>query len=88
MLTKGKLIIYEKYLGDGDAFTHASKREKNIISGSEFAQIERLLQDIKLIKGGLAAKSYEDEVERELERNVDSKETREYLYKLVEKFLK
>ena len=75
MITKEKIEIYNYYDGDVDRFSHASKSHKKIMSDEDFFLIARLVQDLIIIKNGLAAREFQDQVEKSLEDNCDNQET-------------
>lgn len=83
MITSEKLKIFEKYCGDPDGFTRAKKRERELLSEDEFFKISRLASDLKLIVNGVAAASFEDRVFKQVDQEVDSSQTKEYLLKLT-----
>jgi hypothetical protein len=82
MITVEKLKVYEKYRGDDDRFTRASKKELAILSEDEFYTIRRLISDLKLIGNGVAAASYEAQVFVQINNLVDNDQTKEYLLRL------
>jgi hypothetical protein len=75
MITKEKIEIYKYYDGDVDKFFHANKLHKKIMTEEDFFLIIRLIQDIVIVKNGLAAKEFQDKVNRFLQENCDSQET-------------
>jgi hypothetical protein len=75
MITKEKIGVYKYYDGDVDRFSHASKSHKKIISEEDFFLITRLIQDIVIVKNGLAAKEFQDKVEKSLQENCDGIDT-------------
>ncbi|MGN6435576.1 MAG: hypothetical protein ACTHMM_03545 [Agriterribacter sp.] len=82
MITIEKLKLFEKYRGDDDRFTRASKKESAILSDDEFYTIRRLISDLKMITSGVTAASYEAQVYEQINSLVDSDHTKEYLIKL------
>ena len=81
MITVEKLKIFEKYKGFD--YDRASERDVKILDYSEFMLIERLVQDIRLIRKRLAAKSYEQQTNVLLEESCDCLETIDYLKKMA-----
>lgn len=75
MITKEKIEIYKYYDGDVDKFSHASKSQKKIMSEEDFFLVGRLIQDLIIIKNGLAAKEFQDKVEKSLQDSCDNYET-------------
>ncbi len=75
MITEEKLKIYEYYHGSLGAYERAEKRHTKILNWSEFNLIERIIQDLKLIKNGFAAGGYEQQVNERIKGNCDTEET-------------
>ena len=64
--------IFEKYLGDVDGFARCStEKENGYFQKDEWFLIDNLLQDLELIKKGLASKHYEEEINRNLKETVE-----------------
>lgn len=56
MVTLKHIEIYKTYQGDGDGFVRcATLEEKYIMNYSEWSFIDNIIQDLKLIKKGLAS---------------------------------
>lgn len=62
MITIEKIRIFEYYNGSDDAYARSSKKKKNLITMDEFNIVRSLLSDLRLIRNGLAAQSYIDQV--------------------------
>jgi hypothetical protein len=75
MITKEKIEIYKYYVGDVDNFSHASKSHKKIISDEDFFLLTRLLQDIVIVRNGLATKEFQERVEKSIQENCDNQAT-------------
>ena len=76
MITKDKLKIYKRYNGDIDGWARSgSKQEKTSIDDSDWYMIDQFIQDLKLIKKGLAAETYATDVYKKLNDNCDNIET-------------
>ena len=75
MITKEKIELYKYYAGDVDRFSHASKSHKKIMSEDDFFLLTRLIQDIVIVRNGLAAKEFQDRVEKDLQKNCDNQAT-------------
>lgn len=60
MITEIKLKIYKKYKGDIDSWARGGlKNEKENIKDNDWFLIDNLIQDIHLVKKGLASKDFE-----------------------------
>ncbi|MFT3705431.1 MAG: hypothetical protein QM802_23890 [Agriterribacter sp.] len=87
MLSREKIEIYKRCNGDGDAWAMSSRgKEKSLIDDSDWSLIDNFIQDIKLIKNGLAADSYAKDVQQRLKTHCDNEQIIEELYKLTEKY--
>jgi len=76
MITLKHIEIYKSYNGDGDGFVRcATPEEKAIMDYKRWSLIESLIQDISLIKKGLASEAYIKTIDERLKENCDSKET-------------
>jgi hypothetical protein len=73
MITKQKIDIYNKYLGDSDGFVRCgSKNEKELFSPNDWALIETTLQDLEIIDKGLCSEEYRERTYIRLNENFDS----------------
>ena len=75
MITKKKIEIYKYYDGDVDKFSHTKKVHKKIMSEEDFFLLTRLIQDLVIIRNGLAAKEFQDKVEKSLQEKCDNRDT-------------
>lgn len=76
MLTQAKLDIYKKYRGFYDGFYMQYRKDAdNIITGSDWKMIEGLVQDLYLVRKGLAAPSFRDDLAVRLRNNCDGPDT-------------
>jgi hypothetical protein len=76
MITQDKIKIYTKYGGDIDNWARSgSKKEKLVMNDNDWYLIDSLIQDLTLIKNGLAALSFHSDVNYKLKENCDSEET-------------
>ena len=88
MLTKNKLKIYSQYNGDCDDWARsATKKQKDIINDIDWSMIDGLLQDITIIKSGLASKEYLEKTDRKIKDNCDCEETIKLLKRFAEQGL-
>jgi hypothetical protein len=78
-VTIQKLKVFEKYGGSSGDYYRPRNKDLNILPYSHFMFIDRLVQDIKLVKRGLAAQSYKDSVDKTLIESCDSIDTITYL---------
>ncbi len=85
MINEEKIKIYKRYKGDIDGWARTSnKKEQMIMEDSDWYLIEAFIQDIKLVKKGLASSDYSNSVNEKLNSNCDSVETVEKLKALTE----
>ncbi|CAA9196470.1 hypothetical protein [Flavobacterium collinsii] len=86
MLTSEKIEIYKKYKGYYDGYYIQNKGKEKLISDDEWFLLSNLVQDIYLIRNGVAAKSFEKKITDELTKNCDSKITYDLVFEL-EKYI-
>ena len=86
MITAEKVEIFRAYKGYYDGYHIQNKKNEKMIADDEWILLNKLLQDIYLVRKGLAAKSFEDMVMRLLNENCDNLETCERVVEL-EKYL-
>jgi len=73
VITIPKLNEYEKFGGDGDWFSRLSIPTSSILnSDKEWHLIEGLIQDIKLVKGGLVSDEYAEKLKGQLVKYCDN----------------
>ncbi|MDM7917694.1 MAG: hypothetical protein QUS12_00830 [Methanosarcina sp.] len=78
MITREHIEIFKKYKGDGDGFVRSGKQnEKEVMTYSDWKLMEEFIQDINLIKKGLASNSYTGMVLQKLNENCDNIDTLE-----------
>lgn len=63
-------------------FARASGKEIVILSEEEFYLIRRIIDDLKLIRNGVAAAGYEAQVFEQIDTQIDGDHTKDYLLKL------
>lgn len=86
MLTQEKIKIYNSFQGDIDGWARmGSRKEKAIMNDGDWFLIDGLLQDIQLVKKGLASKEFSDTLQRRLIENCDNPETINQLRKVANK---
>ncbi len=76
MITVLHVEVYKKYGGDDDGFYHcATPAEKAIFLGHKhWSLIETLLQDLSIIKNGLASVSFINSTDETLNENCYNEE--------------
>ena len=76
MITKGKLDIYKHFNGDIDGWARiGTKKQKMIMEDKDWLLIESFLQDIHLVRNGLASEKYVKAMNVRLRENCDNEET-------------
>jgi len=86
MLTSEKVEIFKRYKGNYDGYHFQSNGQLEVISGDEWSLLNNLMQDIYLIRNGVAAKSFEITVKEELLKNCNTQKTINLIFE-VEKYL-
>jgi hypothetical protein len=72
MITQDKLSLYIKYNGDIDHWARNSiAKEQLIMSDADWYMIDSLLQDLYLVKQGMASAEFEKNVNNKLKENCD-----------------
>lgn len=86
MITIEKLKEYEEYDGYYDGFyIQKVKNGTNITSDDEWYLIGNLIQDIRLIKKGLASKEFARNLEMKLQEHCDNENTILKIKEFIEK---
>ena len=81
MITPEKIKIYIRYGGDIDGFVRGgTTKEKEIMNGNDFSEIQSLIQDIILMKRNLSSKRYTEDTRKKIAENSIAAETVELLY--------
>jgi hypothetical protein len=84
MLTIKHIELYKSYNGDGDGFVRcASDEEKAYMTYKDWSLIDDFIQDIYLVKKGLASKYFSDNLCEKMQKKCDSQETINKLKQLV-----
>lgn len=82
MITLKHIKIYELYKGDGDGFIRcATSDERSIMDYKHWTLINSLVQDITIVKRGLASDAFARTLNERLKEECDSEETVEALIK-------
>ena len=59
MITKEKIEIYNHFNGDSDGFERMGTHEQKLLmENNDWSKIEGFIQDIQLVKKGIASDSY------------------------------
>ena len=75
MITKSKILIYQKFNGDIDGWARcASKKEQSEMNDEDWYLIEELINEISNLKNNNPAVSFTDQVNEKLHRHCDSTE--------------
>ena len=84
MITQEKIKIYSSFQGDVDEWARiGSKKEKAIMNDGDWSLIDSLVQDMLLVKKGLASKEFSETLQRRLVENCDNPETINQLRKVA-----
>jgi len=84
MITKIKIKLYNKYDGDVDRWArNNSKRELSIMSDDDWFLIDGFVQDLTLVKNGLASSEFSKSLTDRLEYSCDTEETINDLKKIL-----
>lgn len=76
VITINKIKIYERFNGDADGWARVgSKEEKSIINDEDWSLIEGFIQDINLVKKGLASETFMNSLNERLKEKCDSEQT-------------
>jgi len=88
MITSKHTEIYKLYEGDGDGFVRCSSDEERIyMTYKHWALMEEFIQSIHLVKKGLTAKCFYENLCKKLQENCDSQETINEIIQLAEDIL-
>jgi hypothetical protein len=83
MINKKKLEVYREYNGDVDLWARIGTEK--FITVDDWALIQQLINDVRLINRGLASEHYRLQVEAQILNSCDSNETAEFLRYLANK---
>lgn len=76
MITQDKIKIYKRYSGGIDSWTRSgSKKEKLVINDDDWYIIDGLIQDLSLVKKGLASPIFSNDLNNKLKMNCENEET-------------
>jgi hypothetical protein len=69
LINKEQLERYGKFAGDQDKWVASQKREMDeTLTGTDWTQIDKVIQRLKLQKSGFASNDYREETERVLRK--------------------
>lgn len=77
MITIEKLKEFELCNGNADFYSRISK-DKQLLTGNDWAIIERLVGDYHLISNNLTSQEYKVNFEKLLKENIDSEKSIDY----------
>lgn len=84
MITKDKIKVYKRYNGDIDSWARSgSKKEKSIVTDEDWYVIDGLIQDLSLVRKGLASSDFTENLNVKLKEMCDSESTVNQLKKLA-----
>lgn len=84
MITEDKIKVYKHYDGDIDGWARSgSKKEKSIMSDEDWYVIDGLIQDLSIVKKGLASSGFNENLNVKLKEMCDSDSTVNLLQKLA-----
>ena len=84
MITEKKIEIFNRYNGDIDGWVrNNSITEKLIIEDTDWYLIDSVLQDLYLVKKGVASSEFIVNLQNKLIKNCDNEETIAQLKKLA-----
>lgn len=87
MITAEKIRIYKKYLGnieDWDRF--GKKNHKKSMNYDDWVLMDSILDDLFLVKNGLASDSFQKKTYTKLEDSCDTVKTQNELISLIGKY--
>ncbi|MFL5741036.1 MAG: hypothetical protein ACJ75B_12515 [Flavisolibacter sp.] len=85
MITIEKLKIFEKYRRQVDEFARFGKsKEKSLMTDQDWDEIESLIQDVYLVKKGMAALEFENKLNQRLADICENQETIKRIHKIAE----
>jgi hypothetical protein len=82
MITLDKLKIYKNHGGDVDEWARTNANCKDI-NNEDWSLISSLLQDLFIVKSGLAAEAFIIELDKKLVENFDNEPSMTFLRSLV-----
>ncbi len=84
MITEGKIKVYKRYNGDIDSWVRSgTKKEKLNMTDEDWYLIGDFIQDLVLVKKGLASLDFNKTLKAKLQEKCDNNQTVEQLQKLA-----
>lgn len=84
MITEDKIKVYKRYDGDIDSWARSgSKKEKLIMTDEDWYVIDGLIQDLTIVKKGLASSGFSENLNVKLKETCDNDSTVNQLQKLA-----
>ncbi len=83
MITKEKLELFQKYGGDLDHWYRINGSREPWLEDWEWMELNHILQDLVIIRNGLAAASFAKAVEEKLKQLCDNTDTIALIKQLV-----
>lgn len=85
MVTENKIKIYRRHNGNIDSWARSgSEKEKSIMTDEDWYIINDLIQDLSLMKKGLASSSFSEDLNIKLKEICDTTSTVNKLQKLAQ----
>lgn len=83
MITREKLVIYEKFSGDIDGFSRGSSlSERKLITDLDWHLIDELVRGLSIVQAKLATVDFEESVRKRMLGEVQDELARAYLLRL------
>lgn len=84
MITLGKAQIYSSYHGDGDMYSRLNQSREQVFEGNELGMISGFIQDLIIVKNGLASEQFIENLNKQLVSVCDGVETVDFIKSLAE----
>lgn len=76
MITGYKIRIFNRYDGDIDSWARSgSKKEKLFMNDDDWYMIDTLIQDLSIVRKGLASEEFKNTLNSKLKESCDNEET-------------
>lgn len=84
MITEDKIKVFKRYDGDIDSWARSgSKKEKSIMTDEDWYVIDGFIQDLSMVKKGLASSGFSENLNVKLKETCDSAYTVNQLQELA-----
>lgn len=84
MITEEKISVFKSYKGYYDGYYIQNKDKNRLISDTEWFFLNTIMQEIHLIKKGMASNAYEMEIRKKIASNCNNSKTFDLLFELEE----